>query len=86
MKSLFSIISALLGWFAIVTQYVLMIQFSEISTTEVTLRFFSYFTILSNILVALVFTFSFFNTAPFFLRPKVQAADYSKSLMNYYML
>lgn len=42
-------------------QYYLMIQNSEHALSEITIRFFSYFTILTNSLVALYFTVIFFS-------------------------
>ncbi|PKQ46117.1 Pr6Pr family membrane protein [Confluentibacter flavum] len=45
-----------LGWFAIITQFILIIQNSQTDLTETIIRFFSYFTVLTNILVALYFT------------------------------
>ena len=50
---------AVLGWTALVLQYVLLLQTANtlgLSTAEGTIRFFSFFTIQSNILVALVLT------------------------------
>ncbi|NNT72288.1 Pr6Pr family membrane protein [Flavobacterium sp. IMCC34852] len=47
---------ATLGWFAVVVQFVLMMQNRVESLTETTIRFFSYFTILTNCLVALYFS------------------------------
>ncbi|GGD23920.1 hypothetical protein GCM10011343_12650 [Flavobacterium orientale] len=64
----------LLGWFAISTQYVLIIQNSATDTIETTIRFFSFFTILSNILVTLSFTFFYFNQKNFFTRYATQTA------------
>lgn len=56
MKKTLALLFALTGWFAVVTQYVLMLQNNETSLAETTIRFFSFFTILSNILVAGYFT------------------------------
>lgn len=57
MKKSFHILMILLGWFAITAQFFLMFENRTISITEMTIRFFSYFTILTNILVALYFTY-----------------------------
>lgn len=57
---------ALVGWSALVLQYRLILQAGEavqLSIGEITVRFLSYFTIQSNILVALVLT-------AFVIRPK----------------
>jgi hypothetical protein len=47
---------SLFCWITIITQFVVMIENSVASLTETTIRFFTFFTILSNILVAVVFT------------------------------
>ena len=56
MKKKLAILFALIGWFAVIAQYILMIQNREASIAETTIRFFSFFTILTNILVAIYFT------------------------------
>lgn len=57
MRNLFLLVGMLLGWFAITAQLVMVIENStRTSTFEIIFQFFSYFTILSNILVALCFT------------------------------
>ena len=53
-------IGALAGWFAVVTQLYLIISNRTASIPETVMRFFSFFTILTNILVALCFTYSLF--------------------------
>ncbi len=50
-------IGALLGWFAIITQFYLMMANRVVSVPETTLRFFDFFTINTNIIAALCFTF-----------------------------
>lgn len=45
-----------LGWFAIIGQFILMLQNRQTAVLETIIRFFSFFTILTNILVALYFT------------------------------
>lgn len=57
MKKNLAIAFAIIGWFAVIAQYVLMIENRITSTTEATIRFFSFFTILTNTLVAIYFTF-----------------------------
>ncbi len=47
---------AFLGWFAIIIQFYLILQNREASVPETIIRFFSFFTILSNIIVATCFT------------------------------
>lgn len=52
-------IGAALGWFAVIAQLYLIITNRVVSVPGTVLRFFSYFTIDTNILVALCFTFIF---------------------------
>lgn len=47
---------ALMAWLAVFLQLYLMIQYRVEDLSEIILRFFSYFTILTNILVAIYFT------------------------------
>lgn len=49
---------ASLAWVAVLTQYYLMLENRTFSIGETTIRFFSFFTILTNSLVAVFFTFS----------------------------
>lgn len=53
MKKYVQLTIALITWFAVITQYVLMIEHRVSSIPETTVRFFSFFTILTNTLVAL---------------------------------
>lgn len=59
MKKNLSILFAIIAWFAVLTQYYLMIENRVASIGETTIRFFSFFTILTNSLVAIYFTLSF---------------------------
>lgn len=59
-----SLIFALIGWFSVITQYYLMVENSQMPLAETTTRFFSYFTILTNIVVAAYFTCRAFNRFP----------------------
>ena len=61
MKKKSEITGLCIGWFAIITQLFLMLQNRQIGIPEMIIRFFSFFTILTNILVALYFTASAFN-------------------------
>ncbi|MFC5282329.1 Pr6Pr family membrane protein [Pedobacter alpinus] len=63
MKKNLALLFALIGWFAVVAQYVLMIENRTENILETSIRFFSFFTILTNILVALYFTLTFFFNA-----------------------
>lgn len=47
---------AILSWMTIITQFVLLLEARMTSVMEAILRFFTFFTILTNILVAIVFT------------------------------
>lgn len=51
-----SLLLAVLGWFAVVMQLALMILNRTASLAETLTRFFSYFTILTNLLVSIAFT------------------------------
>ncbi len=74
----YALITALLGWFAVITQFILLIENSVSSVTETIIRFFSYFTILTNILVAIAFSFVLLQGdskwARFFNRPATLTA------------
>lgn len=56
MKKPLALLIAATAWFAIVAQYELMIDNRVTPVVEATIRFFSFFTILTNALVALHFT------------------------------
>lgn len=66
------------GWFALIAQLYLTIVNNAIPVMESVIRYFSYFTILTNIMVVLCFTLLLFNFGKneerFFLKPKVLAA------------
>jgi hypothetical protein len=61
MRKKIETIGFILGWFAIITQFILTIQNKQADITETIIRFFSFFTILTNILVALFFTYRIFS-------------------------
>ncbi|WPP52934.1 Pr6Pr family membrane protein [Catalinimonas niigatensis] len=52
----FIILGALLAWFAVIMQFVLMMENRVTPIPETIVRFFSFFTILTNTLIALYFT------------------------------
>ena len=54
-----ALLGALIAWFAIIAQLYLMMTNRVVSVPGTTLRFFSFFTIDTNFLVALCFTFIF---------------------------
>ncbi|ATL43272.1 Pr6Pr family membrane protein [Elizabethkingia sp. HX WHF] len=61
MKRNLAFIFAALGWFAVIAQYYLMLENRTTSVSEATIRFFSFFTILTNILVAIYFSTIYFS-------------------------
>src|ERR1700722_9840931 len=71
---------ALLGWFALTLQFYLVLLQSQagLAMLGAVITYFSFFTILTNLLVALVFTAITMRPAAgwaqFFLSPSVQAA------------
>jgi hypothetical protein len=68
----------LLGWFALIAQFVLHVRADQVSLGESLTRFFSYFTILTNLLVAICFTSMLFEWPKklyyFFNRPGFQTS------------
>lgn len=58
MKKHLSLIFASIAWFAVIAQYYLMIENRVTPIIETSIRFFSFFTILTNSLVAIYFTLS----------------------------
>lgn len=67
MKIKFEIVGFSIGWFAVIAQFFLMLEKRQADVLETIIRFFSFFTILTNILVALFLTISVFrlNKFPF---------------------
>lgn len=66
-KSLIALI-AFTAWFAVVFQYFILLQNGKGSSLEITIRFFSFFTILTNLLVAITFTLLLLGNKGFFAR------------------
>ena len=66
-KKLFAFTAAFLSWAAVILQFVLLLQNRVTSVPEAIIRFFSFFTILTNILVAV-----FFTLESFFDQPKIK--------------
>ncbi len=56
MKMIVEVLLALIAWFALVAQYFLMLDNRVAAIGETTVRFFSFFTILTNTLVAVYFS------------------------------
>ena len=75
---MFAAIAALLGWFAIAVQFFLTLEMRVSSVPETIIRFFSFFTVLSNIITALCFTGLLLNPTHalhrFFSKPGIQTA------------
>ncbi|MBI5371523.1 MAG: Pr6Pr family membrane protein [Sphingobacteriales bacterium] len=61
MKRKLSILFAAIAWFAVLAQFYLMMENRRASVCETIIRFFSFFTILTNLLVAIYFTFILFK-------------------------
>jgi hypothetical protein len=57
----FSVIGAAISWFAVIAQLWLMLLHRTAGLSETIIQFFSYFTILTNIIVAVCFTSAFLN-------------------------
>jgi len=60
MRKKWSLFLAGIAWVAVLTQYFLMVENRVASVGETTIRFFSFFTILTNSLVAIYFTWWIF--------------------------
>jgi len=56
MKKRLTLVLALLVWFALVIQYIIMLENRTSTILEATTRFFSFYTILTNLMVALYAT------------------------------
>ncbi len=65
MKRTYDIIGFCITWFAVCAQFMLMLQHRQAAVAETIIRFFSFFTILTNILVALLFTTNAFRLRRF---------------------
>ena len=50
MKVKIEVFGLIIGWFAIITQFILMIENKQADILETVFRFFSFFTILTNIM------------------------------------
>lgn len=61
MNSKLTMIFAFIGWFALLAQYYLMLENRVSSIGETTVRFFSFFTILLNLLVTVYFSYHAFK-------------------------
>jgi hypothetical protein len=79
MQQAYRMVAAALGWFALILQYALIVEYkTDGDLIAAAIRFFSYFTLLSNILVALAMTLPWLapetRLGRFFLEPAVRTA------------
>ena len=76
MRRLYSGAFAVIGWFALILQFILLLNndASGIATGTRIVNFFSYFTILSNILATLMLTTAWAGRGGPFARPWLQTA------------
>lgn len=76
MKTGIAIIMAIIGWVALYLKLQLRIDTEDVPTRESVLRFLSYFTILTNLLVTIYFSFLVFfrKKSTFFNKPGVLTA------------
>ena len=74
----FAVLGSLIGWFALIAQLYLIIINRSMSLLATVVQYFSFFTILTNLLVALCFTVLWLQpksgSLTLFLKPKLQAA------------
>ncbi|TDH27053.1 hypothetical protein EXU57_09655 [Segetibacter sp. 3557_3] len=76
-KNVFATLGAILGWLAVLLQFILMLQNSPASNGEAVVRFFSFFTILSNTLATVCYTKAALEKAgstSFFTAPRTISA------------
>jgi hypothetical protein len=75
---IFLILGTLLGWFALAGQFYLIILNRSTSVVDVIIRYFTFYTILTNLLVAFCFTFLLFSPGSkrgkFFARTRIATA------------
>jgi hypothetical protein len=83
MKRTLTVLFALIGWFAVIAQYVIMVQNKTASLTETTIRFISFFTILTNALIVIYFTVLLL---PENKRPKIIAKPGTLTAITIYIL
>jgi cytochrome bd-type quinol oxidase subunit 2 len=72
-----SVFLSILCWFTVILQLILIIINRQVSVFETIIRFFTFFTILTNILVAMVFTANWLqpkNSFQIFNKPNTQVA------------
>ena len=79
MQQAYRMVAAAIGWFALVLQYVLIVKYkTDGDLIAAAIRFLSFFTLLSNVLVALAMTLPWLapdtQLGRFFLEPAVRTA------------
>jgi hypothetical protein len=79
LQQLYRMVAVALGWFALILQYVLIVRYrTDGDLIAAAIRFSSYFTLLSNLLVALAMTLPWLapesRLGRFFLEPSVRTA------------
>src|SRR6478609_225547 len=65
---------ALLGWFGLIGQFVVFYKLDRFPLSELIIQYFTFFTVLTNILVALSATMILWKPDSFFSRQSVQTA------------
>ncbi len=73
MRKSLALLFTVIVWFAVIVQFILMIQNRTASVAETIVRFFSFFTILTNTIVALFFTGQVLNVGRTY-RPGILSA------------
>ena len=74
MQKTFLAVLCIIEWFSLILQLDLQIKNSDVSVSELLIRYFSYFTILSNILVALCVSCLLFNSKNIITKQTSQTA------------
>lgn len=83
MKKNLSLIFACIVWFAVIMQFYLMMENRVSDTTETIIRFFSFFTILTNTLVAVYFSFQALESGN---NPKINQAGNLTAITVYILV
>jgi hypothetical protein len=77
-EKIYLAIGATIGWFAVVSQFYLQIIHRVTPVPEAIVRFFSYFTILTNLLIDITFTILLLNPVSvwgkYFSQPRIRTA------------
>jgi hypothetical protein len=64
MRRIINLLVIVFAWFAAATQFYLALAIREWTTTEAIIHYFSYFTLITNLLVAVAFTREIFKPVP----------------------